>query len=156
MASPDASSKKFPVVPVVLGIITVLVLAVGAVYLSQPAKQSAVVPASSEAKAYLSHLVLSDVSMQASENFMKQQVIEVNGKITDNGPRALRSVDVYCVFYGINGQELHRERMPIVQSKAAPLRPGETRPFRLPFDAVPDGWNQAMPKMVIAQITFAP
>jgi hypothetical protein len=25
----------------------------------------------------------------------------------------------------------------------------------MPFDTLPDGWNQALPKMVIAQITFA-
>ncbi len=111
--------------------------------------------ASTEAKQYLPHLVLSDVSMQATENFMKQQVIEVKGKITDNGPRTLRSVDVYCIFYSINGQEIHRERLPIVRLQGPALRSGETRPFRLPFDAVPDGWNQALPKMVIAQIKFA-
>ena len=87
---------------------------------------------------------------------MKQQVVEVKGVIADNGPRALRSVDVYCLFYDVNGKELQRERLPIVKSKNAPLRPNERRHFRLPFDAVPEGWNQAMPKMVIAQITFAP
>ncbi len=86
---------------------------------------------------------------------MKQQVIEVTGTIVDNGPRSLRSIEVYCIFYGINGQEIHRERLPIVSSKLAPLRPGEKRAFRLPFDALPDGWNQSIPKMVIAQITFA-
>ena len=106
-------------------------------------------------KQYLPHLALSDVSMQATENFMKQQVIEVKGKITDNGPRTLRSVDVYCIFYDINGQEIHRERLPIVPLQGPALRSGETRPFRLPFDAVPVVWNQALPKMVIAQIKFA-
>ena len=35
------------------------------------------------------------------------------------------------------------------------LKPGATKSFRMPFDTLPDGWNQAIPKMVIAQITFA-
>jgi hypothetical protein len=111
-------------------------------------------PASAEAKAYVRNLALSDVTMQASENFMRQQVVEIQGKIANNGSRPLRSVEVYCLFYGIDGRELHRERLPIVRS-SAPLKPAETRSFRLPFDSLPDGWNQAMPKMVIAQIAFA-
>ncbi len=93
--------------------------------------------------------------MKATENFMKQQLVEMQGKIANEGARSLQSVDVYCLFYGVDGHELHRERVPIVQAKALPLKPGEVRPFRLPFDSLPDGWNQALPKMVIAQITFA-
>jgi hypothetical protein len=151
----QATGKKAPVIPIVVGLIVLLGLIAGIVYLRRTPQKPPESGVSTEATAYLSHLSLSDVSMQASENFMKQQVIEVRGKITDNGPRALETVEVYCLFYGPDGREIHRERVPIVNSKGAPLKPGETRAFRLPFDAVPDGWNQALPKMVIAQITFA-
>jgi hypothetical protein len=58
---------------------------------------------------------------------------------------------VYCYFYGVDGKQIHRERLAIVHN----LAPQETRPFRLPFDTLPDGWNQAMPRMVIARIAFA-
>ena len=155
MATPTTSLRKLPVVPAIVGVVGLLLLTLGAFYLARPAKAPENAPASAEATAYLPHLALSDVAMQASENFMKQQVIEVTGSIADNGPRPLRSVDVYCIFYGVNGQEVHRERLPIVSSKLTALRPGEKRSFRLPFDALPDGWNQSIPKMVIAQITFA-
>ncbi len=141
--------------PLIAGCLILLACLVAYRYLSRPVAYHGGGGATSEAKSYLAHLALSDVAMQASENFMRQQVIEVKGKLTDNGPRGLSSVDVYCLFYGVNGQEIHRERLPIIGAKAAPLQPGETRVFRLPFDAVPDGWNQALPKMVIAQITFA-
>ncbi len=153
--APVAPSKKTPVLPLVLGSIIAVVLIAAAIYLSQPATKPPETGASTEAKQYLPYLALSDVSIQATENFMKQQVIEVKGKITDNGPRALSSVEVYCLFYSVNGKEIHRERLPILGAKGPPLHSGETRPFRLPFDAVPDGWNQALPKMVIAQIKFA-
>ncbi len=151
----SADFKKLPVVPILIGALVVFLLVSAGFYLSRPAKPVAESAASVEAKAYLSHLALSDVSMEATENFMRQQVIEVKGKISDNGPRPIRSADVYCLFYGIDGREIHRERVPIVQPNATPLRPGETRAFRLPFDSVPDGWNQALPRMVIAQITFS-
>ncbi len=150
-----AIEKRAPVIPIVVGIIVVIGLIAGVIYLRRTPQKPVESAVSREGTAYLSHLSLSDVSMQASENFMKQQVIEVKGKITDNGSRSLKTIEVYCLFYGPDGREIHRERLAILNSTAAPLRPGETRAFRLPFDAVPDGWNQALPKMVIAQITFA-
>lgn len=155
MAAPPAE-KKAPVIPIVVGLIVLVGLIAGVIYLRRTPQKAPETGVSSEATRYLAHLALSDVSMEASENFMKQQVIEVKGKITDNGSRSLKTVEVYCLFYGPDGREMHRERVPIVNSTASPLKPGETRPFRLPFDAVPEGWNQALPKMVIAQITFAP
>lgn len=93
--------------------------------------------------------------MKASENFMKQQVVEVEGSVANNGDRLLNSIYVYCLFYGVDGREIHRERIAIVPPEGRSLKPGETRHFRLPFDTLPDGWNRALPKMVIAQIGFA-
>lgn len=132
-----------------------VILIAGALYLNRPVAKAPEPAASAEAKAYVANLELSNVTMKASENFMRQQVVEIQGNIANRGPRALRSIDIYCLFSGVDGREIHRERVPIVQSKGAPLKPGEVRGFRLPFDTLPDGWNQALPKMVIAQITFA-
>jgi hypothetical protein len=111
-------------------------------------------PASPEARAYVSHLALSDVHMRAIENYMRQQVIEVTGKLTNNGPRPLDSVDVYCVFFSVNGQRVYEERLPMIAPNSGTLEPNATRPFRLAFDSLPDTWNQAIPKLVIAAIKF--
>jgi hypothetical protein len=156
-APPISTLGKKPVAPLVVAAILVVIAAVAIfIYLNRPvASTSQQAAASQEAKVYVRNLALSDVTMQASENFMRQQVVEIKGKISNNGPRALKSVDVYCLFYGVDGRELHRERVPIVRSGTAPLKPNQARAFRLPFDSLPDGWNQAMPKMVIAQIAFA-
>jgi hypothetical protein len=157
MPSPAiADRKKIPTWPALVAAVAVIVLVAGWIYLSRPPKPlSDAGIASAEAKAYLANIALSDVTVKATENFMQQQVVEVEGKIANNGPRSLESVDVFCLFYGVNGREIYRERVPIVRAKGAPLRTGESRSFRLPFDHVPDGWNQAMPRMVIAKITFA-
>jgi len=40
------------------------------------------------------------------------------------------------------------------ETRPAEVKPGETKPFRLAFDNAPQGWNQAMPDLVIAQIQF--
>ena len=140
----------------VVGVLAVLAIVGGLFYLSRPApspRQNG--SASQEAKAYVPHLRLSNVTMQASENFMKQRLVEVQGKLSNDGPRALQAVDIYCLFYGIDGREIYRERVPILPAKSRPLQPQETRDFRLPFDTLPDTWNQAVPRMVIARITFS-
>jgi hypothetical protein len=156
MVSPSATRSRIPVPLLVVSALVAVGLIAGGIYLTRtPANRQSQPEASPEAKAYLRNLQLSDVSMKATENFMKQRVVEVEGKIANNGPRPLQSVEVYCLFSGVDGREVHRERVPIVEAKGSPLKPGEIRNFRLPFDSLPDTWNQALPRMAIAQITFA-
>ena len=104
-----------------------------------------------EAKTYVRNLKLSEVSMKATESYVGQTVTEIEGKITNAGDRAVKHTDVYCIFYNAYGEVVIRERVTIV---ASPLKPGETRAFRLPFDDIPDGWNNQMPQLVIARIEF--
>jgi hypothetical protein len=152
MITAGAAVKKIPLTAWIIVAIVLVVLVAGGLYLNQPVKTTPMTgEASPVAKAYLPYLRLSDVAMQASENLMQQQVVEVQGKITNNGNRQLAAVEVYCLFYGTDNREIHRERLPLVRDLAA----RETRDFRLPFDSLPDGWNQAMPRLAIAKISFA-
>jgi len=155
MATPSSTLNRIPRRLLIGAAATVVLLAGMLLYLSRPAPNPSAPPASGEAKAYVSKLSLSDVSMQATENFMKQRVVEIEGKIGNGGDRELREIDVYCLFYDVSNHEIHRERVSVLNRKGAPLRPGESRPFRLPFDTLPEGWNQVMPKLVIAGIDFA-
>lgn len=156
MASAPPIQKRYSPAILIIAALVVLGLVAGLAYLSRPvAKDTSSAAASPEAKAYLAHLRLSDVTIKATENFMQQKVVEVEGRITNAGPRTLRGVDVFCIFYGVDGREVHRERASVVPAAAPPLKPNETRAFRLPFDTVPEGWNQAIPVMAIANINFA-
>ena len=111
---------------------------------------------SAEAKAYTRSLGLSDFEMKAADSFMQSTLVELLGKITNNGGRKLKVVEITCIFYDASMQyAVHRERVAIVRAKDGPLLPGQTRSFRLPFDAIPSTWNQATPQMVIAHIEFA-
>jgi archaellum component FlaF (FlaF/FlaG flagellin family) len=153
--APQASvARKLPVIPMVIAAAAAIILALGIFYLSRPTNNSQTASASQEAREYVRNLELSDVSMRATENFMKQQVVEIEGQIRNKGTRSLNSVEVYCVFNGADGHPVYREKVPVVPAKGPPLKPGEKRSFRLPFDSLPDTWNEAMPQMVIAQIAF--
>jgi hypothetical protein len=105
-----------------------------------------------EAKAYVRNLKLSEVTMKATESYVGQTVTEIEGKITNSGDHSIQHVDVYCIFYNAYGEVVIRERVAIVTT---PLKPGETRAFRLPFDDIPEGWNNQMPQLVIARIQFS-
>ncbi len=142
--------------PLYLGA-AVVVLAAGLVAYLQFAPRAAVedLPLTDEAKAYIANLKLSDVSMEAKLNYFSQKVVEIQGNIGNAGDRNLQVVEIYCVFYNAAGQPISRQRVPIVSERMGGLAPGETKAFRLPFDAVPDGWNQQMPQLVIAGVTFS-
>jgi len=109
-------------------------------------------PLTPEAKSYVRNLQLSEVSLKATESYVKQMVTEIEGKITNSGDRTVKSAEVFCIFYNVYGEVVLRDRKSIV---TAPLKPGETRAFRLPFDDIPGSWNNQMPQLVIAHIEFA-
>jgi len=139
---------------VTIVIAAVLAVIVGAAfwYMTRPPappRQTALTP---EAKAYVRHLELSDVTMKATDSYAGQTVIEIQGKIRNAGDRAIRTVEVWCIFYDAYGQLVRRVRVPIVRTG---LNPGQTRPFRLPFDDIPESWSKQMPQLVIASITFS-
>src|SRR5437899_11171199 len=107
-----------------------------------------------EARGYLKNLALSDVQMQANESYLKQAVVEIDGKIGNKGERLVKLVEINCVFHDAYGQVVLRERVAIAGRKTGDLRPGDTKSFRLAFDSIPDSWNKQMPDLVIAQILF--
>jgi hypothetical protein len=111
-------------------------------------------PLTPEAKAYVKKLQLSDVEIKANKSYLNQMVVEINGKIGNAGDRPLDTVEIYCIFYDSIGQMVLRSRVSIVSPRMGGLKPGETKSFRLPFDEIPESWNQAMPQLVIAGVKF--
>ena len=111
---------------------------------------------SPEARAYIraGSLKLSDVGMGAKESFARQTVVEITGKITNDGDRPIKLVDITCIFRDPAGRVVLRDPASIVNAKMGGLLPGETKEFRLAFDTIPGSWNQALPELVIAQILF--
>jgi len=147
--------KSIPVAVLVVAL--VVILGAGCfLYLDRASHRPPPPPAplTAEAKAYVRNLQLMDVDMQKHESYMKQAVVEITGKIGNNGNRTLRVVEINCVFYDPYGQLVLRSRVPIVDQKMGGLAPGEIKSFRLAFDDIPDSWNQALPQLVIAQIVF--
>ncbi len=157
LESPDKkASSGLPVGTVVFALAAIVGVA-GAYFLYQDwVDRAPLLPQlTEEAKGYLPNLDLSDVEMTAEESFLEQTIVSIEGKITNNGTRALRAVDIHCVFREPYGQEVGRELVRIVGRRGNELPPGGTRSFRLAFDDVALEWNQALPDLYIAQVVFA-
>jgi hypothetical protein len=151
----EVSTFSIPIPLVVGGIVVILGLSAWGFYdyweRTHPAAPSLL---TAEAKQYVRNLQLSDVEMKATESYMKQRVVEITGKIGNNGSRPVKAVEINCVFYDPYGQLVLRERVTIVGRRTGQLAPGDKKDFRLAFDNIPDSWNQQMPVLVIAQIVF--
>lgn len=162
--TPAKKQATIPPAAIVIGAVLVVGLA-GFFYLERAANRPPAPPPplTGPAKDYVKYLqfvsadgqALESPRMQAHESYMKLSVVEITGNIRNVGDRVLELVEINCVFTDPYGQVLLRERVPIVSKKMGKLAPGETKSFRLAFDNVPEGWNQAMPQMVIARIDFS-
>ena len=155
LSAAEPRKRQTPRLPLV--VLAALVLAGAGVvaYLEfAPHRPAAEAPLSPEARAYVGNLKLADVGMKAAKNYFSQMVVEIAGNITNAGDRNLDTVEIYCVFQDYYGKTTLRQRVPIVSSKMGGLKPGETKSFRLPFDNLPESWNQQMPQLVIASVKF--
>ena len=152
-----APKASIPPVAIVIGLVLVLGL-VGLWYLERAsnAPPPPLAPLTGEAREYVKNrsLKLADVDMKAHESYLKQSVVEITGTIQNAGDRRIKSVEIYCVFKDSLDQVVKRARVTIVGGKNGGEGPGETKPFRLAFDDIPESWNQATPDLVIAAIDF--
>ena len=166
-ANKTANPKPKVAIPpaaIVIGVVALIGIA-GFLYLNHEASRppAAPPPLTGPAKEYVKRLAFVSADGQTSESpkmvahesYLKQSVVEITGNIRNNGDRVLDVVEINCVFYDAYGQQVLRERVPIVSKKMGKLAPGETKPFRLAFDNVPEAWNQTMPSMIIARIDFS-
>jgi hypothetical protein len=152
--TPAKKSAEVGVLVYVLGALAVLALAVFG-YMQYAAKhQPTDAPLTPEARAYVKNLRLADVDIKANKSYLNQMVVEIDGKIGNAGDRPLDTVEIYCIFYDTYNQMVLKSRVPIVSPKMGGLKPGETKSFRLPFDEIPESWNQSMPQLVIAGVKF--
>lgn len=138
----------------VAGAIAAVGLGIFAYLALHPAGPPAAIPLSAEGREYIKNLELSEVTMKDTGSYAGQDLVEVEGKIANTGSKPVDVVEIYCVFRDASGQIIYKPRLPIVSVKMSGLKPGETKSFRLPFDEIPDSWNQALPQLVVAGVKF--
>jgi hypothetical protein len=141
----------------------VIVVALGALVLVG-GHSTPVTPAGSgmaPADPYAPKLTVSGLQMSEATSFSGAKVTYIDGQIANTGDKTLTGITVQVGFKSDTGEyaqriaeplSLIRTREPYVDTQpvsAAPIEPGQSRDFRLIFDAVPPDWNQQMPEVRI-------
>jgi hypothetical protein len=113
---------------------------------------------------YATNLTISDVKMSESSSVGGAKQTYLDGVIANHGTRTLTGLTVQVAFRDYTNQLAQKETMPLslIRTRqpyidtepvsAAPIKPGESREFRLIFDHVADGWNQQYPEVRVIQI----
>jgi len=133
-----------------------LLFVIGAIssvfFLMPPPESTLVPPPSQEDMAYAGQLQLRDLHLSAEKNFLGQQVVYLDGKITNRGNKTVRQLKVRLFFRDYYSQVILQEDQPVLGETAAPLGPGQTSDFQLRFDSIPDSWSQQIPQFQLVSI----
>jgi hypothetical protein len=168
MFSPDSSARTEPrsILPwiiaggFVLVIIGVLV-AIG--HRSAPANPGGAGLAPRDP--YAANLPITNLKMSQAGSMTGGQYTYVDGQITNKGSQTVTAITVQAAFRDLGNQLVQKETMPLnlirmrepyVDTEpvsAAPIRPGETRDFRLIFDHIAQDWNQNYPEIRVIGVS---
>jgi hypothetical protein len=115
---------------------------------------------------YAAQVRFTDLQMSTAQNFVGATVTYLEGKVSNAGDKAMSGATVESVFRNSLGEMVQKEAQPLMYIHARkpytdvtdlhanPLKPGETREFRLTFDHVSADWNRGFPELRVTAVTF--
>ncbi|HET9742971.1 MAG TPA: DUF2393 family protein [Terriglobales bacterium] len=152
-----------PVVPIAIGVIVVLIVIGILMFFGR--RGTSQNTASATVDPYAANLKISDIAMSTAANFAGQEVTYIEGKITNAGSKTVNRVLVQVTFHDTLGQVAQKDsqqRLMVITTRepyidtaplsAAPLKPSQSRDFRLTFDHISAEWNQQIPELTITKV----
>jgi hypothetical protein len=154
----EKEERQFPLAFLISGLIVAAVVG-GLILLSRtgtPAGQagSAKLPFGAVEQSYAAKIQLLGMKMSRAANFLNQEVTYLSGVVKNQGERRVREIEVTLEFRDALNQVVLRETRRVVGPRAAPLGPGESRPFQFSFDHVPADWNVQLPAIRITGLAL--
>ena len=107
-----------------------------------------------EQKAYFPQIEIADAHMSAAENFLGASTTYLDARVRNKGTKTVRRLDLELTFVDMLNQVVLRDRAQPVTPRTPPLKPGESRAFRVTFEHMPADWNQAAPTMIPVYVQF--
>jgi Protein of unknown function (DUF2393) len=165
--SPTNQTAKEPrsLTPWIVAGGVVLLVIVGLVLVShhaRPANPGGAVLA--PADPYAANLPLTNIQMSESSTMGGSKLTYLDGTIANHGAKTVTGVTVQVAFHDYTHQIAQKETMrlnlirmrdPYVDTQAvsaAPIKPGDSREFRLIFDHVAEKWNQEYPEVRVIEV----
>jgi hypothetical protein len=114
--------------------------------------------------AYAANLAITGIEMSDTDTFGGGRLIYIDGHITNNGAKTVSGITVQTVFANdmkyppqveTGALMLIRTRDPEVDTEPVsrePLKPGDSREFRLIFEHVTTDWNQTYPEVHVVKV----
>jgi hypothetical protein len=150
----ERKEKRYPI-GVIGGICFLAMVVVALLLLSgknaRPPGQAASPNPSDAASGYAPQVAFSDLRLSAEENFIGQQVVYLDGKVTNTGTKTVRQLKVRLVFRDVMNQIVLREEHDVFGSSDS-VGPGLAKSFQIRFDAVPDSWSRQVPQIQIVSL----
>lgn len=115
---------------------------------------------------YAAHIVFSNLRLTQATNFAGDQVIYLDGVVTNRGNRTVTGISLRVLFASGTGNPPQIEQVPLSLTRpsrpfietepvsAAPLAPGSRHKFRLIFDEISPAWNRQIPALSIENVAF--
>jgi hypothetical protein len=151
--------------PLAIAAAAVLIVAAIVVFTMERGKGAATVtPISAAVDPYATSLPITNVVMSESSNLAGGKVTYIDGHITNSGNKTVSSVSAQVLFRNAAKEVAQNETQPLklIRTRdpyidlepvsAAPLKPGDSRDFRLIFDAVTPDWNGVYPEIRIVRV----
>ena len=85
--------------------------------------------------------------MSAEANFLGQEIVYLDGIITNHGSKVVQQLAVRLFFYDVLSQVVLKVDREVLRLRSAPLAPGEERGFQLRLDRLPTTWNRGPPQL---------
>lgn len=165
-AEPPTPQRSFPIVPVAIAGVAVLVLLAVLLLVGRRHAASAGAPDTLRPVAsYAPNLKWSGLQMSESTSFAGGKSTFIDGHVTNAGPAMVTGITVQVLFASDAGGapqletvpvNLVRTRQPYLDTEpvsAAPLGPGAGADFRLIFEGIRPEWNQQMPEIHVVEVT---
>jgi len=152
-------------IPLVIAAAAVLVIAAIVVFTMERGRGAATVtPISAAPDPYAASLPITNVVMSESSNLAGGKVTYIDGHITNSGSKTVSGVSAQVLFRNAAKEVAQNETQPLKwirtrdpyvdlePASSAPMKPGESRDFRMIFDAVTPDWNGVYPEIRIVRI----
>ena len=158
MGNRGESSRRSPLVLIIgAGALVVLIAVLywASRYAPEPVQRPEIpVSMGAEETDYVSHLEILEPQVARATNFLNQEVTFVFGTVRNNGPRAVRQIEVMLEFHDVFGQVVLRDEDRLFSEEAIPLESYHTRDFQITYETIPIQWNQAYPELTVTGLAL--
>jgi hypothetical protein len=158
--SEPRSWKPFGIAGIVVLVIVGILLAAG------PHKQSRTTHPGTLAAAdpYAASLPITGIQMSESNSISGSKETYLDGTVSNHGNKTVTGITVQVAFKDYDGRPAAVDTLPLalirflkpyvdtVPVSMAPIQPGQSRPFRLIFDSIPDTWGGAYPEVRVTSV----